>query len=217
MDGSRTERILADWEETARSLPRPASAPRPQGVRARSSLAPMLAAVLLVAVALVAAGILGGISQDVGSDSPAPPASPVVTPSSASPGETTAPADQETAERTAQTYQEALVDRSWAAAWDLLAAEAQVRSGSFDAFVAERSVYEPLRAPYVMVPATRDPATIQLWVAPDYPATADLDRAFIIEIDYQVTQPSGMTGNVPFDVLLVAPDAAGRWRIWPVR
>ena len=152
-----------------------------------------------------------------------PTASPTDTPTSTMTDSPTAapfavgtpePGDAATATSLGNRYETALVDGQWQLAWSLLAPEQQTHWRSYAAFVGDRSAFfQSVQGRFVAKPPTHDAASLGQWVTPNFPTTANLDRAFLIEVDF----PALSGNNAGFEILLVAPDASGRWRIWQVR
>jgi hypothetical protein len=153
---------------------------------------------------------------------PAPPQPAPVTPgpSFAAPATplalgTPRPGDAATASSLAYRYEQALVAGQWQTAWDLLALESQkVPYTDYANFVYERSAFfQSVAGRFLVKPPSHDATTLTSWVAPLLPLSANLDRAFLIEVDY----PSLSTNPAGWTMLLVAPDEGGTWRIWVVR
>jgi hypothetical protein len=119
--------------------------------------------------------------------------------------------DPRQAARAAQAYLEALVAGNYAAAWQLLAPAAQTAWPSEHDFAAERAAFYASAGPRLTI---SDPdgsaATLATWL----PHTFDGDRgrAFVIAVDHPAIHT-----NAAREVLIAAPDAAGRWRIWIAR
>ncbi len=153
---------------------------------------------------------------------PAPPQPAPITPgpSFAAPATplalgTPRPGDSAIASSLATRYERALVAGQWQTAWDLLAPASQkVPYTDYANFVYERSAFfKSVAGRFVVKPPSHDATALTSWVASLLPLSANLDRAFLIEVDYPalVTNPAGWT------MLLVAPDESETWKIWVLR
>lgn len=148
-----------------------------------------------------------------------PSATPSVPGAATDPDGSTIPeatADSAIAQDLATDYADALLTDRMADAWALLAPESHARFADDAArFAVERRMY--LRAADGQLevgPATQDPTLLarvskRLGTEP----AIDTDRAWVIELDY----PTLAWAPSPDDLLLVAPDATGTWRLWWVR
>ena len=94
----------------------------------------------------------------------------------------------------------------------MLAPASPTRDLGFDAYAAERDAYfTSVAGRYTMGAPNHD--------VPDWTTYAplidgaDLARAYLIEVDY----PALSGNNAGYEQFVVAPDASGTWRIWPVR
>ena len=181
-----------------------------------------VAGLLLVAAIAVAPGVGGFLQQFQPPVPVAPTASPAPTPSqvpaseqpvpvSPAPSPTASPSDREIATNLVGQYETALVAGQWQTAFDLLAPTSLTHEGGFDEFASERAAYfASVDGRYTI----GDPARATNWA--DYgPAVAGADRsrAWLLEVDY----PALAGNNAGFEQFVVAPDANGTWRIWPVR
>ena len=180
----------------------------------------VFAASLLVLAALAAVTGVGGI-LDVLRNGPAPTAPAVMVPTPSPSPETPSPATPSAApslpsdlERTTTlvaSYEANLVAGRWQAAFDMLAPTSPTHEAGFEAYAAERSpYYESVAGRYELGAPTRitDGATYGPLIA-----GAELARAYLVEVDY----PALSGNNAGFEQFVVAPDASGTWRIWPVR
>lgn len=152
--------------------------------------------------------------------------SPTATPSGSAtlvplPIGSASPGDAATAAKLVKEYENRLIGGDWRGAWALLAPEAQIRWRAFDDFKVDRTAYfKEAGDQYAAKDPVHDAAQIRQWVVPEnypaapiYPATAVYDHAFLVEVDY----PKLATNNAGWDVLLIAPDGSGEWRVWDVR
>jgi hypothetical protein len=158
-------------------------------------------------------------SSPVGLPSPTPlrdEASPSIVPSTPRPAPTARHlTDAAMARSVARTYERALVGGRWRAAWTVLSSADQALRGTLAAFASERAAYfTSVAGRYTLSRAHHDPATLRRWTSsPDLVRGANLKRAYIVQADY----PALANNNAGFEVLLVAPNARGAWRIWEVR
>lgn len=121
----------------------------------------------------------------------------------------------------AREYLERLVAHDFAGAWLLLGDEERAHRGSEAAFADERKAFfTSAGSEFTLSVPTHDLAAIWAWVIPENPPSAtpnlagpDYDRAFLVEVDY----PALAGNNAGWEVLLVAPDPTGAWRIWQLR
>jgi hypothetical protein len=111
-------------------------------------------------------------------------------------------------------YEAALVAGKPAAAWALLGDEARVRSGGEAAFGRERTqFFTSVRGRVDVNQPLKDPAAISEWLL-TYVVAADLTRAYLVRVDFPAIAANT---NANYEILLVAPDPRGSWRIWPLR
>jgi hypothetical protein len=180
-----------------------------------------LAGLLLVAALAVAPGV-GSFLQ--GNHSPAPtipttPPSATPAPTAPSPSVSTkpepsapaVPSDSDRAVELVHQYEDALVSAKWQVAFDLLGTTSLTHDAGFATFKDERAAYfDSVKGRYTV----GDPARVTDWT--DYAPLvqgADRTRAWLIEVDY----PALAGNNAGYEQFVVAPDAGGTWRIWPVR
>jgi hypothetical protein len=151
-------------------------------------------------------------ATNASSSSPAPPAAAArsrtprpVHASQSSPANGT---DAYRAEKIVQAYLDALASGLYSVAWDLLAASAGQLWGSESAFAAERRAFYESAGPTFSV-STPDSSrgSRALWIASSF--DGDRDRAYVFIVDHPRIQ-----SNASQEVLIVAPDSSGEWRIW---
>jgi hypothetical protein len=115
----------------------------------------------------------------------------------------------------AARYERALVDGRWQEAWDLLAPVDQAHRLTFADYVSERHAYfESVAGRYTLSAPTDDASALAAWTSDAASVRgAVLARAFVVQADY----PAMAGNNAGYEVLLVAPDESGAWRIWELR
>ena len=108
-------------------------------------------------------------------------------------------------------YEAALVAGRWSAAFDLLAATSLTHEAGIESFASERAAFfDSVDGRYTV----GDPERIRDWTEYGPLVTgAGRSRAWLIEVDY----PALSNNNAGYEQFVVAPDASGTWRIWPVR
>jgi hypothetical protein len=188
---------------------------------------------LVLLSALAVAGVGGGFNgfrnglavtpttSPVPTSSPAPTSTPA---RRASHGSTTpAPKTPVPAEPTSQpnegkqaailldSYERALVAGEWQTAFDMLSPSSPTRKAGISGYAAEREPYFKSVAGRYTVGAPTQPDDWTTY-APLIDG-ADTSRAYLIEVDY----PALSGNNAGYEQFVVAPDAAGKWWIWPVR
>ncbi len=184
-----------------------------------------VAGLLLLAAVAVAPGV-GGLFRGNNSGltvtataSPAATASPVLT---AGPSEVPAktpavpegssqPSEGKQAAILLDSYEKALVAGKWQTAFDMLAPASPTHGTGLSAYAAERAPYYESVAGQYTIGAPTQPTDWTTY-APLIEG-ADLSRAYLIEVDY----PALGGNNAGYEQFVVAPDASGTWRIWPVR
>jgi hypothetical protein len=133
-----------------------------------------------------------------------PPKTPV-------PAETSQPNEGKQAAILLESYERALVAGEWQTAFDMLSPSSPTRKAGISGYAAEReSYYKSVAGRYTVGAPTR-PADWTTYA----PLTegADTSRAYLIEVDY----PALSGNNAGYEQFVVAPDAAGKWWISPVR
>jgi hypothetical protein len=183
-----------------------------------------IASLLLVAAVAIAPGVgsfLEGLPPTpspviVPSSSPTPsglqatprPSAPSSEPT-ASP---TAPASESAAARTiVDQYERALVTGRWSTAFDLLAATSLTHEAGLNAYSTERAQFFASAGSQYTV---GDPGPVSDWASYGQTvAGADHAHAWLVQVDY----PALAGNNAGFEQFVVAWDASGAWRIWPVR
>ena len=182
-----------------------------------------LVAALLLAAALAVAPGVGSLLQQVQPPvpvvaSPSPsvpssqaPASAAPTPSSPAPSPSVSPNDRLTATDLVDRYETALVAGKWQTAFDLLAPTSLTREAGLDAFAAERAQYFVSVDGQWVIGSISNATDWESW-GPTV-AGAERSRAYLVEVDY----PALSGNNAGYEQFVVAPDAGGTWRIWPVR
>ena len=180
----------------------------------------LLAAGLVLLGALAVAPGVGGVFDGFRSGppvaaTPAPssgPATPSPTPSATPSASIQPSSDAARATALVDQYEAALVAGDWQTAFDLLAPSSPTHGLGLAAYTDERSpFYESVAGRYTLGAPTRDVADWTTY-APLIEG-ADVSRAYLIEVDY----PALSGNNAGYEQFVVAPDASGAWRIWPVR
>jgi hypothetical protein len=169
------------------------------------------AALLLVLLPVLVAGCASATVSPASSfrpvdTVPGPTISPV--------GLTPAPSGAADAAATVKAYIDALIRGDMPGAWAMLGAEAQSQIGSFADYSSERTAYfASVNGQYQLLDPANGP-DLAKWLTAGAPASADMSRAFAIEVDY----PALAGNNAGYEVYLAAPEiASGTWRIWPLR
>ncbi|HET7473961.1 MAG TPA: hypothetical protein VFJ71_12605 [Candidatus Limnocylindrales bacterium] len=181
-----------------------------------------VAGLLLMAAIAVAPGVGGFLHLNqapvpVATASPSAtpaPSTPTPSPSTTPKPEPSAPAaltDAERATELVHKYEDGLVSGRWQAAFDLLAPTSLTHQAGFASFREERAAFfDSVNGRYTI----GEPSRVTDWT--DYAPLvegADRSRAWLIQVDY----PALAGNNAGFEQFVVAPDAGGTWRIWPVR
>jgi hypothetical protein len=181
-----------------------------------------VAGLLLLAAVAVAPGVGSFLHQTQSptpiqaSPSPSslpaePSSSPQPTPGSPQPSPSAVASDSETARDLVDRYEAALVAGNWQTAFNLLAPTSLTREAGLTSFSDERQAFfESVNGRYVI--GSPAPATDWATYGP-LVSGADRSRAWFFEVDY----PALAGNNAGFEQFVVAPDAGGTWRIWPVR
>jgi hypothetical protein len=185
-----------------------------------------IASLLLVAAVAIAPGVgsfLQGLPPRqppvvVPSSVPSPiptegPATP--RPSAPSPEPTatpTAPArDAAAARAIVDQYERALVEGRWSTAFDLLATTSLTHEAGLETYSTERAQFFASAGSRYTV---GEPGPVSDWTGYGQTvAGADHAHAWLVEVDY----PALAGNNAGFEQFVVAWDASGSWRIWPVR
>jgi hypothetical protein len=116
------------------------------------------------------------------------------------------------AEELANEWVTALKAHDFRSAWALLAAPSQIGFGSFEQFANdEREILKTAKENIVGPKLDPDPESLALWL-PDA-LGARPKEAFIAHVEY----PALSLINNGDQILVIAPDGTGVWRIWPVR
>jgi hypothetical protein len=179
----------------------------------------LLAASLVLVAGLAGLAGAGGYLDTLRNGPTAPPAttlparsaSPSISEPAPPSGEPSSRSDAERATDLVAAYQASLVARRWQAAFDLLAPTSPTREAGYAAYATERApYYESVAGRYELGAPTRlsDGAAYGPLIA-----GAELARAYLVEVDY----PALSGNNAGYEQFVVAPDAGGSWRIWPVR
>lgn len=143
-----------------------------------------------------------------GTASPAP--TPGVPSPSAEPSQSAADSAQATL--IAGQYLDSLSNGRYFRAWQLLATDQQQAFGSLQQFRSERTAYYQSAGPrYKLSTPDRSAGMLALWLQADFAGTAD--RAWVVRVDH----PKLAGNNAGFEILVVAPDLTGTWRIWVAR
>jgi hypothetical protein len=209
-DPVQIERLIAGLERHPRRLFAP-----------RAALL-FAAGLVIVAAVAVAPGVgsffnpVATVPTPSAATTPTPSAttSPSSTPSGAPASASTRPSqptDAAAATTLIRTYEEALVAGDWRTAFDLLGPQSLTHEAGLASYATERAAYyESVAGRY-----TIGTATPVVDGTPYEPVTkgADLSRAYLIEVDY----PAMAGNNAGYEQFVVAPDASGAPKIWPVR
>lgn len=178
-----------------------------------------IAGLMLIAAIAIAPGVGGFLHQVTtpvalpsATTSPTPGQSEASTrPSPMTPKASPSLSDRDTATAIVDQYEAALVAGHWATAFDLLAPASPTCKAGYDAFASERAAFFRSVAGRYTVGA---PSRVTDWAAyVPLVEGAQRSRAWLIEVDY----PALAGNNAGFEQFVVAPDATGTWRIWPVR
>lgn len=146
-----------------------------------------------------------------------PSATPALTPVplGSSPSPSTDPARAEAARHAtevATAWVAAMRSRDLKPAWALLSDASQAAYGSLARFTADRNAFMDTAKGVVNGPSiAADPQSVADWLSSAPGANAD--SAFVATVDY----PALADRNNGQEILVVAPDRAGTWRIWVVR
>jgi hypothetical protein len=160
---------------------------------------------------IVPSASLGAVVQS----SPSAPPALTQVPLGSSPSPSTDPARTEAARYAADVataWVAAMRTRDVKAAWALLSDASQAAYGSLARFTADRNAFMDTAKGVVNGPSvTADPQALADWLSSAPGANAD--SAFIATVDY----PALADRNNGQEILVVALDRAGTWRIWVVR
>ena len=122
------------------------------------------------------------------------------------------PSDAERATALLDRYEAALVAGKWQTAFDMLAPASPTREFGFAEYAPERAAYfTSVAGRYTMGAPTQQVPDWTIYAPLIH--GADLTHAYLIEVDY----PALSGNNAGYEQFVVAPDATGTWRIWPVR
>ncbi|HYO42994.1 MAG TPA: hypothetical protein VES19_07305 [Candidatus Limnocylindrales bacterium] len=114
----------------------------------------------------------------------------------------------------ARAFVQDLLDGDYTAAWSMLAPGTQDHFGAEEAFASDRAAFMKSAGREVVIgDPTSAPDRLAVWLTGIPAADLQAERAFVVEIDYPALRH---TNSTP-EVLLIAPDTAGDWRIWIVR
>jgi hypothetical protein len=143
--------------------------------------------------------------------SPAPSATPVR--SAGAPSVAPAASDRQKAVAAVTSYEQALADGDFRTAWNLLAAPSRFGE-SLESFTAERSAFlDSSKGWFQLKAPDNNRANIEQWLARGVTDGVDVERAYVIEVDF----PALAGNNAGYEIFLVSPDAAGAWHLWVVR
>lgn len=114
--------------------------------------------------------------------------------------------------QTASDYLVALVGGRYADAWELLSLWSRQFSGSEEHFAAERSAFYRTAGPrYRLSTPDGSEELLGRWLP--VPFSGDPARAYVLRVDHPALGPN----NSGWEILIVAADADGAWRIWVAR
>ena len=187
-----------------------------------------IASLLLVAAVAIAPGVGSFLHQLQPSQPPvlvpsgppvsSPlPSSPESSPTSPEPASakpappTPPPSDALAAAELVHKYEDGLVSGHWQGAFDLLSPTSLTAQAGPAAFATERAQFFASAGDRYVVGGA---APIGDWsrYGPDV-VGADREHAYLVQVDY----PALAGNNAGFEQFVVAWDASGTWRIWPVR
>jgi hypothetical protein len=180
-----------------------------------------VATLLLAAAIAVAPGVGSFLQGQNHNPSPVVPASPSSTPGQPSarpslpvspkPSPSVAASERQLASDLVDRYESALVAGKWQTAFDLLAPTSLTHDAGFASFEDERAAFfDSVNGRYTL----SDPKRATDWASYGPLTTgADRTKAWLIQVDY----PALAGNNAGFEQFVVAPDASGTLRIWPVR
>ena len=175
-----------------------------------------LAALLALLTALAFASLSGGGEHRVvltGDASPSPTARPTPVASANPSPVTPALTDSQLAVRAVTNYEQALSDRDFQAAWNLLAPPSRAGQ-TLASFSTERSQFlVSTKGQFELKAPDNKAADIDQWIAPGTTDGIDRARTFLIEVDF----PALAGNNAGYEIFLVSPTSAGDWRLWQVR
>lgn len=112
---------------------------------------------------------------------------------------------------TATAYLEDLIGGRYAEAWARLAPSSQAFWGSLEAYATERAAFYRSAGPqYILSQPDPSPEALEEWLPTGF--DGDRQRASVIHLEYvRISSAAGRS------VLVVAPDAAGSWKVWIAR
>jgi hypothetical protein len=116
--------------------------------------------------------------------------------------------DAAAAAETVATYLDALASGRYPDAWKVLAPSSRETWGDEQQFATERSAYYTSAGPSADVSAPDNSTeTLAAWIPRGF--DGNRHRAYAINVDHPRIQ-----SNASREVLIVAPDSSGEWRIW---
>jgi hypothetical protein len=183
-----------------------------------SRFAFVLVAGLLALSAIAAASGVGGLFRTTppAVQTAVPSSSPDPTPSASSPIASPIPTGPSQGDDAAQAtalldgYEAALVAGDWQGAFDMLGPGTPARDAGSTTYASEREAFfRSVQGRYTIGSPTQE---LPDWATPLI-VGADRSRAYLLQVDY----PALAGNNAGFEQFVVAPDAGGIWRIWPVR
>jgi hypothetical protein len=114
----------------------------------------------------------------------------------------------------ARQFVTALLDGRFPDAWNLLAPDTQEQFRTLDAFASDRAAFLKSAGDNVIVgEPSNAPALLSKWLPGISADQIDASAAFVVEVEY----PALASRNGSPEVLVVAPNPDGAWKIWIVR
>ena len=168
---------------------------------------------LLVLGAVVVLPGVGGFFQAPRNGLPIAPTASVAPSASELAAKPSPTSETDAAQATALlgSYVKALIAGQWQTAFDMLAPTSPTAQTGITDYSSERAAYFASVAGQFTMGAPTQPSDWTTY-APLIDG-ADLSRASLIEVDY----PALSGNNAGYELFVVAPDASGDWKIWPVR
>jgi hypothetical protein len=171
------------------------------------------AAVVLIAVVGVRllptnSALVGGSPTPIPTVTAAPTATVTTTPATPSPSPSALP----DANGLLRSYLDAINDGNYAAAYAMLAPNAQQGIGTLAAFTSERTAFHESSGDAYTITTPTDALPLDEWLPVSQEPNLDRAYAVILEVDY----PALAGNNAGYEIYVVGP-VNGEMRIWPVR
>jgi hypothetical protein len=114
---------------------------------------------------------------------------------------------------TTKAFVDAVVAGDFTTAWNMLGPSAKEGFGTAGQFAADRRAFMNMAGNTVVIgEPTQAPDQLSVWLDASLREQMAAESAFVVHLDYPV-----ITNNAGWEVLVVAPDLAGDWRIWFAR